>query len=357
MNRLLVIIVLSGVGWLQVIAGNPDRAGEAGAYELLINPWARSSGFHAINSARVEGIESMMLNVAGMTFASRTEITLSHTRWLSGSGVSISAAGLAQSLGKHRENVLGVSIMSVGVGEIERTTVINPEGGIGTFKPTFMNMGLAYARAFSASIRAGVVFRLINQRIDDLSATGFAIDAGIQYITGKKEHIRFGIALRNVGSPMKYVGNGLTFRGSAPQGDFFMSQSQRTERFQLPVQLHLGGAYDFLLGPNKEKGKHLHRITLLANFTSNAFGKDHIGGGAEYSFRELFMLRGGYRYENGLTKTAERTNAHTGFAAGLTVNIPITKKKQEGPMLALDYSYRTSNPYAGTHCVGTRINL
>jgi opacity protein-like surface antigen len=357
MKHLLSVIIVSIVLVNFIVAGNPDRAGEAGAYELLINPWARSSGFNGLNSARVEGLEAMMLNVAGLTFIRKTEIAFSHTRWLSGSGVGISAAGLAQAIGKHRENVLGVSLMSVSVGEIERTTIVNPEGGIGTFKPTFMNMGLAYSRAFSQSIRAGILFRLINQRIDDLNATGFAIDAGIQYVTGKRENIRLGIALRNVGTPMKYVGNGLTFRGKAPQGDFFMSQSQRTERFQLPVQLHLGGAYDFLIGPDKEKNKHLHRITIVANFTSNAFGKDHLGGGLEYSFRELLMLRGGYRYESGLTQTAQRTNAHSGLAAGFTVNFPITKRKEEGPMLGIDYSYRTSNPYAGSHCVGARINL
>ena len=28
-----------------VKAGNPDRIGQAGATELLINPWARSSGW------------------------------------------------------------------------------------------------------------------------------------------------------------------------------------------------------------------------------------------------------------------------------------------------------------------------
>jgi hypothetical protein len=34
-------------------AGNKDRAGEAGASELLINPWARSSGWGGANTASV----------------------------------------------------------------------------------------------------------------------------------------------------------------------------------------------------------------------------------------------------------------------------------------------------------------
>jgi len=358
MKKLFAGIVSIAIGInFSAYAGNPDRSGEAGALELTINPWARTTGLNGMNSARVEGLESMMLNVAGLTFVKKTEVAFSYTNWLSGSGVGINSFGLAQALGKHKENVIGVSFMSLGVGEIERTTNTSPEGGIGTFKPQFMNIGLAFSRAFSESIRGGVLFRLVNQRIDDLNASGFAIDLGIQYVTGKRENIRFGVALRNVGTPMKYTGNGLSFRGDAPNGDYLMTQSMRTEKFQLPVQLNLGGAYDFLIGENKELGKHMHRVTIVANFTSNAYGKDQYGGGVEYSFRELFVLRGGYRYEEGLTKTAERTNAHTGLAGGFTANIPFTKKGKDGPMIGLDYSYRTSNPFSGSHCVGARINL
>ncbi|MBK5284896.1 MAG: DUF3308 domain-containing protein, partial [Bacteroidia bacterium] len=42
-----VFIVLYSV--TTVLAGNNDRAGQAGATELLINPWARSSGFGGAN--------------------------------------------------------------------------------------------------------------------------------------------------------------------------------------------------------------------------------------------------------------------------------------------------------------------
>jgi opacity protein-like surface antigen len=356
-KKILAVIVTVVIANNYIQAGNPDRAGEAGAYELLVNPWGRSNGFNSMNTARAEGLESMNLNVAGLSFAKRTEIGFSRIQLLQGSGVSFNSLGLAQGFGKHKENVVGVSFTSVNLGEIERTLVNNPEGGVGSFKPTFLNIAVGYSRAFSDAIRGGVAFRMINQRIDDLNASGFAIDAGIQYVTGKRENIRFGIALRNVGTPMKYTGNGLTFRGNAPQGDFLMSQEMRTERFQLPTQLNIGGSYDFLIGPDKELGKHLHRATIVANFTSNAFGKDHIGGGVEYGFQEMFLVRAGYRYESGITKVEERTNAHTGLAAGATVNIPLSKKKKDGAMLGIDYAYRTSNPFSGTHCIGARINL
>jgi hypothetical protein len=355
------VLALSNISY----AGNPDRAGEAGAFELTVNPWGRSAGWNGMFASRVEGLESMNLNVGGLTFVKRTEIAVARTQWLQGSGVNFNSFGIAQAIGKDKENVLGLTFTSVGVGEIERTTYSSPEGGQGTFSPNFLNIALAYARSFNESIKGGVAFRLVNQRIDDLTASGFAFDMGLMYVTGKRDDVRFGVSLRNVGAPMKYAGNGLTFRGDAPQGDFLMSQSMRTERFQLPTQLNIGASYDILLGPNKEKGKHLHRVTIAANFLSNAFGKDNIGGGVEYAFRELFMFRASYKYEQGIFATANglvdsRTNAHNGIAAGFTGNIPISKKKEdssERKFLALDYAYRVSNPFAGTHTIGARINL
>jgi hypothetical protein len=359
----IAIVVLSQHSF----AGNPDRAGEAGAFELTVNPWGRSSGFNGMYASRVEGLESMNLNVAGLTFTKGTEIAFSRTQWLQGSGVNFNAAGIAQAIGKDKDNVIGLTFTSVGIGEIERTTYSSPEGGQGTFSPSFLNIALSYARSFNESIKGGVAFRLVNQRIDDLTASGFAFDAGLMYVTGKRDNVRFGVSLRNVGTPMKFTGNGLTIRGDAPAADkdFLMSQSQRTERFQLPTQLNIGFSYDVLAGPNKEKGKHLHRVTIAANFLSNAFGKDNIGGGLEYSFRELFMIRAGYKYEQGIFSTSNgqvdsRTNAHNGLAAGVTGNVPISKKKEDSDtrrILSIDYAYRVSNPFSGTHTIGARINL
>ncbi len=48
-------------------AGNKDRVGEAGASELLINPWSQTSGWGNCGSGLVRGIESTFSNIAGIT--------------------------------------------------------------------------------------------------------------------------------------------------------------------------------------------------------------------------------------------------------------------------------------------------
>ncbi|MDD3744056.1 MAG: hypothetical protein PHX54_10580, partial [Lentimicrobiaceae bacterium] len=71
MNRIfnyLVAALLTGAMVLplnQAWAGNKDRSGQAGASELLINPWARSSGWGGANVANVRGLEGLFNNVAG----------------------------------------------------------------------------------------------------------------------------------------------------------------------------------------------------------------------------------------------------------------------------------------------------
>ena len=60
----LSIILLMTFGYsFNVIAGNEDRAGEAGASQLLINPWTKSVGWGGANTASVTGLEAMSLNI------------------------------------------------------------------------------------------------------------------------------------------------------------------------------------------------------------------------------------------------------------------------------------------------------
>lgn len=60
-------------------AGNGDRAGSAGSTDLLINPWARSSGWANANTAFCRGLEAQFMNVAGMAFTKKIELIFSHS--------------------------------------------------------------------------------------------------------------------------------------------------------------------------------------------------------------------------------------------------------------------------------------
>lgn len=329
-------------------AGNPDRAGQAGATELLINPWASSSGWAGANAGSVRGLEATFLNVAGIAQTAKTEAGFSHSKFLGGSGININAFGLTQKVGE--SGVMGVSIMSMDFGQIDVTTTSLPEGGFGTYKPQFINIGLSYAKVFSNSIYGGFTVRIIDENISNVGAQGVCVDAGIQYVTGTNEdrnNVRFGISLKNVGTPMKFGGDGLSTRLNAPTGTYQLTVDQRTEGFEIPSLLNIGASYDFKLAED-------HRLTAAATFNSNSFSNDQTLAGLEYGFKEMFMLRGGFMYEKGIFSDVDRTTVYTGPTAGMSLQVPLGKS---GKKFGVDYSMRFTNPFNNIHTFGARIIL
>ena len=350
----LSLVILIGLSAPQAFAGNKDRSGQAGASELLINPWAASSGWGNAGMSMVHGVDALFGNVAGITSCHTIDIDFSHTWWLQGCGndTRISSFGVLARVGE--SSVLGLSFMTFSIGTIEINTTQNPDGGLGTFKPNLMNIHLSFAKAFSNSISGGVNLKIISESIKDMSGVGVALDAAIQYVTGPYDNIHFGVTLKNIGPTMKFSGDGLSFRAFLVEGSTQQfTMVQRVDDFELPTQLSISAAYDFLFAEQ-------HRITLAGNFASNSFTNDQFTLGLEYGWKEILLIRAGYTYEKGIWSKAgiiddiNCMNINRGLSAGLSVQVPLTKK-EDGMKLAIDYSFRDTYTFNGTHSVGARI--
>ena len=247
-------------------AGNPDRQGEAGAYELTINPWARSNVFY--NCSRVMGVEATYLNPAGLgASGSGTEILLSRTNYLQSTGIGINAVGAAIQL-KEGSNV-GISLGSMDFGDIAVTTTDQPEGSGATYRPAFFNIGLSYAYTFEKHISVGATVRAISEGTANVTASSIAFDAGVMYTTGEKNNVHFGVALKNIGGAMQYSGDGLTFVGLDPLQKFPVTLNKRARQFELPSSLNIGVAYDINVDAQ-------NKLSVGANFISNSFARDQI---------------------------------------------------------------------------------
>jgi hypothetical protein len=336
-------------------AGNKDRSGQAGAPELSINPWARTSGVFGSNTASVSGIEAMKQNIAGLAQVVSTEIGVSHTWYVSGTSVDINNLAVGQNLGNGC--VVGLNVMSMSFGDIPQTDYYNPEG-YGTFKPSYINMALGFSKQFSTHVNAGVGATYVSETINNISAMGVAFEAGIQYVTGKRDNFHFGITLRNMGTNMRFTGTGFSINVDKQQqaSEFAVTGRQPSEKFEIPTCLNLGAAYDFFLDENRcsKDSTPVHRLTAMGNFTSNSFGNDYLGLGVEYGFRNMFMARAAYRYEQGIGSDATSTTMYYGIAAGATVQ---TRLGDSGPMLSFDYSFRpTRRPSSGVHMLSIRLS-
>lgn len=367
---ILTVMLISPV----VFAGNEQRAGSAGASELLINPWASSSGWGDANVGCVRGLEGLYQNIAGTAFTKKTELIFSNTQYFG--DISLNNFGFSQKVGD--VGVISLGVMAMNFGDIDITTEELPEGGLGTYSVNYTNIELAYAQEFSNSIYGGIGVKIINEGSADGTASGVAIDAGIQYIAGvgkdklgnkKRDNLRFGISMKNVGTTMDFTGDGMSFIGVSQFGTD-MTVEHRSAEFELPSLIKIGVAYcinldakvndgeprvgDEYAGSSSDEIISNHKLVIAANFTSNSFTKDQFNMGLEYGFKDLFYVRGGYVYEKGIESMDTRTTVYTGPTAGFSVNIPINK---EGSVLAIDYSYRDTNPFQGIHTIGARVTL
>ena len=327
------------------MAGNKQRVGQAGAYELLINPWARSSGLGEANVASSIGLESVFANVAGTAHLNKTELVFTNTSWLSGANINVNAFGLSQKVGD--AGVLSLTAMQMDWGEISRTTVEIPDGDGSTFHPRYTNIGISYAKEFSNSIYGGVTAKIVNESMADLGALGIAFDAGIQYVTGSREQIKFGVSMKNVGPTLKMRGDGMAVSMARSDGPT-QTVEMRSEQYELPSLIKLGFSYDFDLGAD-------HQIIAMAAFTENSFSKNQYHVGLQYGYKKIFQVRGGYIYEDGITSEVDRSTVFTGWSAGFTFEVPM--KKGSDNHFAIDYSYRDTDPFNGVHSIGVRISL
>ena len=351
----LGILITLGLNAPQAFAGNKDRSGQAGAAELLINPWAASSGWGNAGMSKVHGLDAMFGNVAGITGCNKLDLNFTHTSWLVGmnNGITLASAGVLVRVGE--STVLGLSFTNFSLGAIPVTTVENPDpGNLGTYKPNLMHIDVAFAKSFSNSISGGFNLKIISESIANMGAVGVALDAGIQYVTGPFDNIHFGITLKNIGPTMKFSGDGLSlkvFMDNSSNQQFTMVQ--RADDFELPTQLSIAAGYDFLFAET-------NRITIAGNFVSNSFTNDQFIVGLEYGWKEMFLIRAGYTYENGIWSKEGIIyddgcmNINRGLSAGLSIDVPVSKK-EDAMRFALDYSYRDTYTYGGTHSVGLRI--
>lgn len=349
-KKILIGVLLSGSVMFSTNghAGNEDRAGSAGSTELNINPWARNAGWGTAGMSSINGLESMYSNMAGLAYTSGTEIVFCRSNWLGqASGIGLNAFGFAQKLGE--TGALGLSLSSFNYGDIQITTTELPEGGLGTYNPSSININLGYAKKFSNTISGGLAIKVISTQMTNVRTQGVAIDAGIRYVTGENEQIKFGISLRNVGPPMSYKGDGLAIEMQNLETELSLTTEQRAASYELPSQLNIGASYDFIFS---EKSV----LVAALNYTSNSFTRDQWRLGLQYTLKSEkvhFALRGGYVYESDIFSKENIATALTGPTGGFSIDFPFG---DNGTKLGLDYAVRTSD-LGLIHTVGAKINI
>ena len=176
-------------------------------------------------------------------------------------------------------------------------------------------------------IRFGTNVKIISESVADVSATGYAFDFGIQY-KGGETGFNFGIAIKNLGPTMRFNGPGLdrTIQGLNGQ---ISTQRVVLQDFDLPTALDIGISWGKMF-------KNDMGLTLAASFTNNSFTSDEFKFGLEYTYKEIFYVRGAYNLE--VDKESGQDISIFGPSIGAGIHYPIG-----GINVGFDYAYRFIN--------------
>jgi len=356
---LLIVLLLSYSTFS--FGASTTRRGTAGAQELLIPVGARNIAMSGSFVAGINGIEAAAWNPAGVSgMEGNVDVIFSQTSWLAGIGVNYAA--FASNFGGN--NFYGMTLRSLDFGEIPVTTTSNPDGTGETFSPNFVTIGFLFSRKMTDRIFFGADFKIVNESIMRESATGFVLDAGVQYLI-KENGLRLGVSLKNLGLNMIFDGPDLEEYhipdDSAP-GTPSEPRRVHLQEFEMPTTLEMGASY----GPlNSGVGQ----INLAASFLNNNFSFDEYRFGGEFSFQDILFIRVGttigYNPEpfgqDGIEGTEDDTEYYVKqteeFIWGPTYGFGVNLEKVTALNLTFDYAYRPAKFFEPSDWITLRLSF
>ncbi len=298
-----------------VISGKVYAQGESAVPFLLIGPNSLNAGMGETGTGMINDASAMFWNPAGLGFQKGAQVSITHSPWLPGLGLSdLFYDFLAgKYYMKKLKGTLGVSITYLNIGKIIKTDEFGNE--IGDYQAFDGALAVGYGTKVTKDLGVGVVTRFIYSKlaVDPVAGeqgTGTAYDLSFDlsalYRPSKTKlkflNNRFGVGINisNIGPKVTYVDN--------DQAD------------PLPTNLRLGLAYDIyqseynnltltadfakLLVKRRDNGES--DPVYKGIFTSFGGGIDNVmksiqsSVGAEYWYGKpkLIGLRGGFFYED-----------------------------------------------------------
>ena len=228
-------------------------------------------------------------NPAGLGMLSGNEVAAQHLSYLDSMNYEflsfVHPFDKAQDSDTHRG--IGFSVQYLGSGSINRTdinsdgTPVNNGDPIGTFSSHYAAYNVSYGQTLSDKLSLGVTGKMIQAKIDDVSASAYAADLGGLY--KMNDQVQWGASLDNMGNQLKFLS----------EGD------------DLPMAFKIGGAY--------RPSSH-YLFTAEGDYDKTGLASFHTG--AEWRPMEAISLRLGYKTDtlNGLSPIA-------GLTAGLGLHV------------------------------------
>lgn len=319
-------------------AESTTRVGTRGANFLEIGIGARALGMGGAIGALVDDASALYWNPSGIAQNPGFRAILSYNDMYGDFGIEHFFGGLTLPLGV---GAVGVSLISLSSGEIERTDEAFPEGGNPLFGATFewsaLSVGLTYARPITDRLVVGATLKLVQEGIEDAEATFFGGDLGVQFETGLYG-VTIGASLLHVGSSGRLQGP--VVRTFLVDADDKLPTEQTvpieldTDEWDMPTAFRFSVLWDLVGSPEAViRPDPRHNVLLVSDIVDGIDTNVMVNIGFEYSYNSLVFVRGGKHWAN--EREADFRDFAHGLAFGLGFHLPIGDARR----LKFDYAY------------------
>jgi hypothetical protein len=247
----------------QLHAADP---GDAGVVFLRIGLGARAAGMGDAFTAVAKDASSIYWNPAAMAPVLSTNLIFMHNEYLQ--SVRLEQAAITH---ETKHGTLGLAFSGLYMDEMDRYEDTPTAIPLGKFSAYDVSFTVGYARYIVPNLSFGVAGKYILENIDNISASGWALDVGVYHVSRIKG-VKLAAVIQNLGSPMQ-----------------FSSDRFAGEEFNLPRTLKIGGSWE---RPVKAlKGSLLAALDFVV--PNDGQSRQHLG--LEYGYDRKLFLRGGFK--------------------------------------------------------------
>jgi hypothetical protein len=314
-KALTILIITAGTLLAQT------KVGSTAAPFLNIGVGPRAIAMGGAFVATANDVTSLYWNPAGASRAQSNSALFAHSRWFA--DINYNWAGAMLSMGDF--GMVGLSLNYLDYGDLEVTTLREPEGTGEVFNPQDLVIALTYGYNLTDRFSIGGSVKYVNQKIWNVSANAIALDLGVLFISDIYG-LRVGATITNFGTDMQLDGKDLYILTDINE-QVFGNNDQilaklNTDSYPLPLTFRVGIAMDVLNFGD-------HRFTVGADALHPNDNAESLNIGGEYVFMNILALRGGF-------KSLFLDNSEEGLTLGAGVNYDIAP----GLGLFVDYAYQ-----------------
>ncbi len=315
-----------------------SKVGTSAANFLKLPVGARALALGGGGVATVQDATALYWNPAGIGGIDR--VTLAYNRFDLYAGITHTFTGLVMPLGLNTR--IGVSYIGLNSGEMEITTVEEPDGTGEFFEVVNTAIGVTFSQILTDRFTLGITGKWVQEKIQRAVANGIALDVGSTFNTGLLG-TRLGMAILNMGPKMQLDGPDLAFDrqlddepGELTAG-LNPAANLETLEYDLPLMFRLGVSIDLLGGISTFMTNDMNRVTALIDIEDANDQVARVGVSLEYAWNEMVYARFGYRVRSKLSdqlgaRLSDRHRETFELGYGLGLNTIVS-----GYALQLDY--------------------